>query len=146
MPNIMGIHLSWCDHLFLSSLPTHSSSLPWTTLLSFSSPPCLCPSYPFHVASSFHLLVEFFCPSLDRCLGYVHWCECYLVVSMGRSELKVLLLHHLPSSLGIWSKYLESHCPIVRTVYRLHWKVFRASCQLFILTLKDDFGGKHIIW
>lgn len=52
----------------------------------------------FHVVFSLHLVVGSVIPGCF--LGYLHWYECHLVVSMGQGEPRILLLCHLPWSLA----------------------------------------------
>ena len=50
----------------------------------------------FSVASSLPPVLESVLPVFRSFPGYLHWCECYLAVSVGQGELRVLLLCHLP--------------------------------------------------
>lgn len=112
-PNITGVCLpslpvwvpcawdAWCEGLFFSPRSIQylqPRSLPWTTLQfhlaphHFSFLPAL-----LSVASSLHFPVEsLFCQSSGNFLGYLHWNECFLIVSLGGGELRVFLLKHLP--------------------------------------------------
>lgn len=74
------------------SLPSHS------LVGRFGSWPHFHPSLPlFHVASSLCVTVEsLLCQFWGQFLGYLYCCGCYLGVSMGWDELRILLFCHLP--------------------------------------------------
>lgn len=77
------------------------------------------------VASFLHLVVEFFCWTSGHFLGCLHWCECYLVGSVGHAELRVLLLWHVPSlltAIKLPSKYfhLSANRKKKLTIYELN--------------------------
>lgn len=100
--------------LFLPPLSVLATSFPpvdrFTGL--FSSLQHLCVSYPLHVPLV-HLAVEsLFCQALGCFLDHLHWCEYYLVVSMGQSELSAFHLCHLP----IYIKF-NMHIIILYIVY-----------------------------
>lgn len=49
------------------------------------------------VSSSLHLAVKsLFCQASGRFPGYLYWCGCFLGVSLGWDEGRILLLCHLP--------------------------------------------------
>lgn len=88
----------WCEHLYLSLLCACGIS-PYSTILqAYSALHHVSTLHTlFHVASSLHLSVaSLFCQSLGHFLSYLLWHGCYFVVSMGQSELRIFLLHHLP--------------------------------------------------
>ena len=52
----------------------------------------------FNAAYFLHLAMEsLLCLSLGHFLGSLHRCECYVVLSMGWSELRIFVLCHLPN-------------------------------------------------
>lgn len=121
-------------------------STPWAALSPegslvgpFSTPLHLHPSYFLSSASSLYLSVEsFFCKSLGCLMGYLHWYECYLVVSMSQGELRVFWLHHLPGeSLNI---LLHRHSDVLvnislnkflKVFFSKPWKLYFIWTQLW---------------
>lgn len=84
-------------------------SLPLKTVLLVC--PNLASALPtlFTVTSSLYLAVgSLFWQSLVHFLGYVHWYECYLAVSMGWGEIRIFLLFHLPWKCETVSILIES--------------------------------------
>ena len=76
---------------------------PGDSLITHLAPGCVSalPSL-FHANSSLYLAVEsLFCQSSGYFLGYLHRCECYLVVFMGQGELRILLLWDLSQMLSL---------------------------------------------
>ena len=81
-----------CDSMFL--LPLHACG---------SLPPMDSPcgsiyftTFPPFLSSSvwplfYILLSNLFCQSLAYCLGYLHWYECYGIITVGPGELRVFL-------------------------------------------------------
>ena len=96
-----GAMSSLYDSLLLSllctfvSLPTKDGCGPFCCsplhLRCISALPTL-----FSVASSLPPMLESVLPAFRSFPGYLHRCECYLAVSVGQGELRVLLLCHLP--------------------------------------------------
>lgn len=83
--------VSWVKFYFFP-LPAPTACLP---LVDSPAYPPFLPS-PV-VASSLRLAVEILlCQSSVHFLAYLQWCGCYLVVSVGWDEVRVLLLGHLP--------------------------------------------------
>ena len=89
---------AWYEDLVLS-LSMASVSLPPMDIFVglFSSWLSLCHCYPLQcdLLSTF-TYGKSVLPVLDHFLFYLHGCGCFLVVSMGQGELRILLRHHLP--------------------------------------------------
>lgn len=112
---------AWCEGLFLSTLCIHGIPLHKDSpLSSFSSWQHLIPSYSLDLASFVHLWCLFH-PSLGSFLGYLQWCECYVNVSMGWGELRILQLHHLPK------RCFLVHCNIMVS-WTQSTSAFRVRC------------------
>ena len=90
----------------------------------------------FNVASSLHLAVEsLLCQSLSHFLGYLYCCGCYLCVSVGWGEPRILLLSHLP----------QKSCDHFPTIFKLSFSWFSICLVVINLWLFSRVLAKLVL-
>jgi len=106
---IFGVRI--CFSPFSMPMPAESRPPVDGPMGLLSSQLCFHTSYSLQCGlfSSLHLVIKSLsCQFLGHFLIYLHWCGCYLVVSVGPDELRVLLLCHLPRKLLVFTCFCFS--------------------------------------
>ena len=99
-----------CEGLFPLCSPQHPSH---GQLHGSVQLPPVSPFFLHSLMWPLYLAVEsLFCQSSGCFLGYLHWCECYLVVSVRQGELSILQLGYLPQ---------KSDMDLTISIYTVHW-------------------------
>lgn len=95
----------------------------------FSSPPCLCPLYllcrPLSTISCEESILTVF----ESFSGFLHWCGCYIVVSMGWGKFRIFFLsfsQEVPLQLFLMNHYRKIFLEQTHLLFR----------QVFLYILK----------